>query len=42
MNELLRTTSILGVIISFLWRGRGQQGRLYPGNKIMMKYNDYI
>jgi hypothetical protein len=42
MNELLRTTRSLGVIIPFLWRGRGQKARLYPGNKIMMVYNDYL
>jgi hypothetical protein len=41
MNELLRTTRSLGVMISFLGRG-GQQGILYPGNKIMMVYNDYL
>jgi hypothetical protein len=44
MNKLLRTTRSLGVILFFFsgGKGEGQQGRLYPGNKIMMVSIDQL
>jgi hypothetical protein len=42
MNELMKTTSNLGVILFFFLGWGGQQGRPFPGNKIMMVSNDCL
>jgi len=41
MNELMKTTSSLGVILSYLGEGV-ELGRRYPANKIIMVSNDYL